>query len=435
MPGCLSDVLPRAGRAALLCAFAVTVSGALAGETERVSVSSDGESGNDSAGYAFISANGRYVAFQSDATNHVPGDTNDARDVFLHDRKKRQTVIVSVDSSGSHANDQSSDPVISGNGRFIAFSSDATNLVERDTNGSTDVFLHDRKTRRTDRVSLGALGLQAPGGCSAPSLSRTARFVAFVSSANSLVGDTADTKGNVFVRDVKKRTTTRISEGTNLRRADEDSRGPSISGNGRFVAFTSSATNLVEGDTNDRSDVFVHDRKTGTTTRVSLGVDGEQGNGDSYEARISANGRMISFESRASNLVPGDGNGVRDIFVHDRKKGTTTRLSVSPSGGDVSDPCYFPRISANGRAVAFYSESPDLVEGDTNDVQDVFVRDIRKGRTTRVTVASDGTEANDFSDDPSISGNGRFVAFTSAATNLAPGGEPETPDIFVHDRK
>ena len=104
-----------------------------------------------------------------------------------------------------------------------------------------------------------------------------------------------------------------------------------------------------------------------------------------------------------------------------------------PSGD--GDACYFPRISANGRAVTFYSESPDLVAGDTNDVEDVFVRNIRKGRTTRVTVASDGTEANDFSDDPSISGNGRFVAFTSAATNLAPGGEPETQDIFVHDRK
>jgi len=433
MQGSSYSSLRSAGRAALLVAAAV--SGALAGETQLVSVSSDGEHANDSAGYAFVSANGRYVAFQSGATNLVPGDTNGQPDVFLRDRKTGQTIRASVDSTGIEADGNSDGAVISGNGRFIAFASDATNLVDRDTNRARDVFLHDRKTRRTERVSLPALGLQSPGGCYSPSLSRTARFVAFGSSANSLVGDTADTTANVFVRDVKKRTTTRITNGLYLQRADADSHWPSLSGNGRFVVFQSYATNLVEGDTNDVGDVFVHDRKTGTTTRVSVGVDGEQSNGGSFDPQISANGRMVAFVSRASNLVPGDDNAVLDVFVHDRKRGTTTRASVIPAGGDANGASYFPGISANGRAVSFYSEASDLVDGDTNDAEDVFVRDLRKRRTTRVSVASDGTQANAYSEDPTISGNGRFVAFSGAASNLVPGDTPSTEKVFVHDRK
>ena len=164
----------------------------------------------------------------------------------------------------------------------------------------------------------------------------------------------------------------------------------------------------------------------GNTTRVSVASDGTQSNNSSYNPSISANGRYVAFESEATNLVRGDTNNFRDIFVHDRQTGQTTRVSVASDGTQANGHSYDPSISADGRYVAFASLANNLVSGDTNDQQDIFVHDRQTGQTTRVSVASDGTQASGHSFNPSISADGRYVAFVSSASNLV-GGDTEPP--------
>jgi Tol biopolymer transport system component len=181
-------------------------------------------------------------------------------------------------------------------------------------------------------------------------------------------------------------------------------------------------------------DVFVHDRQTGQTSRVSVATDGMQANGESWNATISADGRYVAFESRASNLVPAYNNGTWDIFVHDRQTGQTSRVSVASDRSQANNYSWAPAVSPDGRFMAFSSGASNLVPGDTNDVGDVFVHDRQTGQTSRVSVASDGTEGNSHSGWPSISADGRTVAFESWASTLVPGDTNNTSDIFVHER-
>jgi Tol biopolymer transport system component len=201
------------------------------------------------------------------------------------------------------------------------------------------------------------------------------------------------------------------------------------------VVFDSSARNLVGGDTNAASDVFVHDRQTGQTTRVSVTTDGTQGNGHSTWPSISGDGQYVTFVSKASNLVSGDTNGVSDVFVHDRKTGQPTRASTASDGTQGNGGSQNPSLSFDGRYVVFWSGATNLIDGDTNGVWDIFVHDRETGETTRVSVASDGTQGNDISRFPSISADGRYVAFESDADNLVSGDTNGFSDIFVHDRE
>ena len=210
---------------------------------------------------------------------------------------------------------------------------------------------------------------------------------------------------------------------------------PSISAEGRYVAFASLATDLVPGDSNELCDVFVHDQQTGDTFLVSVASNGTQGNGDSNRPSISADGRYVAFESWASNLVPGDTNHNYDVFVHDRQTGQTERVSVASDGTQGNGFCTSPSISADGRHVAFTSEASNLVAADTNDAGDVFVHDRQTGQTERVSVASDGTQGNGFCASPSISADGRYTAFRPEASNLVRGDANDIEDIFVHDRQ
>jgi Tol biopolymer transport system component len=288
-----------------------------------VSVSTRGAQANDYSNEPALSADGRFVAFRSYASNLVPGDTNSKQDVFVHDRQRRTTTRVSVGPRGTQANDSNGGPVLSANGRFVAFYSYASNLVPGDTNSATDVFVHDRQRRTTTRVSVGPRGVQGNGDSEWAALSADGRFVAFHSEAINLVLDTDDTNDetDIFVHDRQRRTTTRVSLGPGGAQGDNDSYWPALSANGRFVAFLSYASNLVPGDTNGKQDVFVHDRQRRTTTRVSVGPRGVQGNDDSGlygTIAPSADGRFVAFASDASNLVPGDTNGTKDVFVRIR---------------------------------------------------------------------------------------------------------------------
>ncbi len=220
------------------------------------------------------------------------------------------------------------------------------------------------------------------------------------------------------------------SDGTEAERA---SVSLSMSADSRYAVFASDASNLVEGDTNGKWDVFVHDRQEETTTRVSVNSEGEQANGSSRYTTISADGRYVGFSSLANNLVEEDANDKRDIFVHDYLEGTTMRVSVNSKGEEGSDLSIRPIISADGRHVAFDSRAHNLVIGDTNDAADVFVHDRQTGETVRVSVASDGTQANNVSFIGSISSDGRHVAFTSYASNLVARDTNGNQDSFVGD--
>jgi Tol biopolymer transport system component len=295
-----------------------------AGRTEGVSVASDGTAANSDSYQPSMSADGRYVAFVSLATNLVPGDptgdTNERADIFVHDRETGQTTRVSVASGGTtQSNGSSTTPSVSADGRYVAFASSATNLVgDNDTNGQSDIFVHDRQTGETERVSVATGGAQFAVASYSPSISSDGRFVAFELEDPGLPME----KGlgrRVFVRDRQAGTTREVSLASDGTQADSVSATPSISADGRYVAFVSLATNLVTGDTkrdtNEKADIFVHDRETGQTTRVSVAGGGTQSNGSSTTPSVSADGRYVAFSSDAADLVAGDTNNAADVFL------------------------------------------------------------------------------------------------------------------------
>lgn len=407
--------------------------------TTLVSVSHDGLNAN---GYAYtttqsISGDGRFVAFSTDASNILEGDVNGVSDVFVRDRATGITIRASVPNLGGEADGASDSPAISANGRFVAFISSAANLVAGDTNRDSRVFVRDLVAGRTELGSADSDGKPAgvyPGGVS---ISADARFVTFASSAPNLPHGFFSYV-HVYVRDRRTGTTKLVSANSNGQAGTGHSLGAMISPNGRYVAFESWASDLVAGDTNgdgqqasSGSDVFLRDLKSGTTTRVSVTSSGAQTEGFSRQPSISGDGRYVAFLSWASDLVPGDTNAVSDIFVHDRKLGPTVRVSVASDGSQANDESFEPAISQDGKSVAFISNASNLVAGDTNRTADVFVRPLAGGGTTRESLASAGWQANSGSAFPAISGDGRFVAFTSEATNLVTTGGT---GVFVRDR-
>lgn len=394
-----------------------------------------------------ISADGRYVAFTSEASNLVPDDTEQCpgpagrqscSDVFVFDRESGSMALVSRADDGRPGNGGSGGASISADGRWIAFSSAASNLVADDTNGVPDVFVYDRLLGTIERVSMSSTGVQG----------------------------------------------------------DRGSGRPSISGDGRYVVFSSPASDLVPGDAADTWDVFVHDRETGETERVSTARDGKAGDEDSYAPQISADGRWVAFWSWAGNLVADDTETCQwgsytyscgDVFLYDRSTGGMRRIAVndpahfrhSGLGGGSYSP---PGLSGDGRWVAFAASIYDWQTGETHPLcntggpkicggvlsadgqwvafdngADVFVYNRLTGKTELVSVASDGTRGNgkccvigvyegtEFAGGVDLSADGRWVAFASTASNLVPGDTQECMDpirgpyncydVFVHDRE
>jgi Tol biopolymer transport system component len=345
---------------------------------------------------------GEYVAFESDATNLVTGDTNGMRDIFVRDRQTGMTYRVSRDSAGVEGNGNSYNASLSWDGMYVTFESDATNLVTGDTNGMRDIFVRDRQTGTSYRVSRDSAGAEANGNSNTPSISADGRYVTFESDATNLV--TGDTNGrrDIFVRDRNTGTTYLVSRDSAGAEANGNSNTPSISTDGRYVTFESDATNLVTGDTNGMRDIFVRDRQTGMSYRVSRDSAGAEANGNSNTPSISADGRYVTFESDATNLVTGDTNGMRDIFVRDRQTGTSYRVSRDSAGAEGNGDSYYPSISTDGRYVAFESDATNLVTGDTNGMRDIFVRDRQTGTSYRVSRDSAGAEGNGNSNTPTV---------------------------------
>jgi len=398
---------------------------------ERISVNSSGAEAVGGASYnSEISANGRYVVFESGGTNFVPGDTNGWTDIFVRDTLIGTTTRVSVDSSGSQANGSSDVPTISDDGRYIAFLSGASNLVIGDTNNWQDIFIRDTLTGTTTRVSVDSNGTQANSVSYTPKISANGRYVVFLSFATNLVGSDTNGWGQIFFHDTQTHATSLASADSNGTPGNSHSATPRISSDGRYVAFQSNATNLVTGGTSGVSQIFVRDTMTNTTTCVSVGSNGLQGDSESTVVGISGDGRCIVFQSDATNLVTGDTNGLSDIFVRDTLTNTNTRVSVDSTGVQGNSYSTHPTISADGRYIVFVSNATNLVAGDTNGVLDIFVRDTLTNTTTLVSVNGSGLQSNGISEWPAISGDGKYVTFHSDATNLVPGDTNAVQDVF-----
>ncbi len=383
-----------------------------------------GAPGADDSFSPSISADGTLVAFHSFANDLVDGDTNDFVDIFVRDLASGTTRRISVDSAGAQGNGNSFKPRISADGRLVVFYSDATNLVLGDTNGAQDVFLYELASGLIRRVSVTSNGIQGDANSATPSISGDGRIIAFRSLAGRLAPNDGPAPFDIFAHDMQSGSTRRIADGNT---AD-----PQVSPDGRFVAYSSINAKLVSGDTNMRSDVFVYDLTTEQTRIVSVNDAGTQGNEDAFGPSISVDGKFVAYHSFASNLVNGDTNGAQDVFVHDLTDGTTRRVSVSATGEQGNGDSTYASITPDGRFVAFTSAASNLVAGDTNGMPDVFVSDLVTGAVRCASLNAWGAPANDEAGGASITPDGNWLAFHSRATDLMMSIDANSAvDIFV----
>ncbi len=399
---------------------------------ERVSIDLAGGDPDGASVNRSVSADGRYVAFSSDASDLVANDGNGVSDVFIVDRLLGSTTRVSVDLSGGDADGGSNAPALSGDGRFVAFASRANDLVANDLNGMQDIFLRDLQLGITTRISLSSANVEPNGDSYAPWVDLDGDVVAFASEAKNLVPNDTNSFQDIFVRDLTAGTTTRVNVSSAGVEANAKSVRATISYDGLVIAFASTATNLVPNDGNARSDVFVHDRGAGTTVRASINQTGLGGNQDSGDPEICTDGTKVIFDSKATNLVSNDTNNSSDIFLRNLLAGTTTRVSLDQFGGQTNGNSSEASISLDGTIIAFSSSATDLVANDQNGHADIFVVELDRNRTTRVSVAADGSEADADCGRPELCNDGYVVVFESAATTLVPGDGNGLKDVFAH---
>ncbi|MEU7089412.1 TolB family protein [Streptomyces achromogenes] len=425
-----------------VCATALPLTSAAATSEGRrphtglVSTAADGTGGDSDSGSPQVSANGRYIAFESWSANLLPGDTNGVNDIFVKDRRTGAVERVDVASDGTQADVPPTAFSISGNGRYVAFDSLDGDLVPGDTPDSEDIFLRDRRTGRTEPL----IGPGPEGSFTyAPSLSADGRFVAFTSSRSDLVPGDTNGESDAFVHDRWTKTTRRVSVATDGTEGRGRSTSEAISADGTRIAFTS-ARRLGTGAEEPATDhkrprsryFYVHDTRTGRTTPGVVDLDGEETplNGD---VGLSPDGRHALFSSAYANLVPGDTNGARDHFARDLTTGVTRRLSLAHDGSEPNDDSGTgrPHLSADNRYAVFTSTASNLVPGDTNGAADAFLRDLRTGEIRRVDVADDGTQSNGGAGFLGTDASGHTVSFDSAADNLVPGDTNGHTDVFV----
>jgi len=400
------------------------------GDITRISVASGGAEGNNMSRWPEISGDGNYVVFESDATNLVSDDTNSEPDIFVHNQQTGVTERVSVADNESQANSWSESNAISRDGRYVVFVSMASNLVSGDTNGILDVFLRDRLVGQTKRISVDSSGAQAIGdeqsNFGGLAISSDGRFVTYTSNLSNLVSGDTNGVEDVFVHDLQIGTTRRVSVSSNGQQANDSSGAADISGDGQLIVFGSNATNLVSGDTNNARDVFLHNLLTGQTTRVSVNSNEEQADHFSGEGVISENGRYVAFSSEAENLAP-DYEIWEHVYVRDLEAGETRRASVTTSGDPMVGWAEAPAISADGRFVAFEFDD----RGDGAPQRWIYVHDRLTGQTVVATEGDFDGKESPFN--PSLSSDGRLLAFDSGISTLVNDDTNGVRDVFVRE--
>ncbi|MCB0339722.1 MAG: PD40 domain-containing protein, partial [Bdellovibrionales bacterium] len=402
----------------------------------RGNVSEDGvqSTGGASASPDITNA-GDIVVFESEATNIVASDSNGFADIFLYDISGETPERISTTTSGGDLNGNSRNGVVAGDdSNLVAYETDADNAVAGDSNDSSDIILHDRSDSMSpnSRISVTSGGVQGDGDSTNPAISDDGAFVVFESVATNLVAGDSNSASDIFLRDVAMEETTRISVNTVGTQGNGASRNPSIDGDGNIVVFESDASNLVGGDGNESSDIFVRDIDAGTTELVSQNTAGSIGNADSSHPSVSADGTKVAFQSLADNLVSGSA-AVSQIYVRDLTGETTVLVSQSSVGSSGNGDSIRPVISPNGRYVAFESSADNLVAGDINGASDIFVYDLTTEKLERVSVNGIGAQGDNDSLFPVISEDGHFVAFGSKASNLVAGDSNNLQDIFIQN--
>lgn len=423
---------------AVLLVFALPSPASAARETiRRVSVKPDGGQVKRPSGFGTVSNNGRFVVFISDSGKLVPNDTNDFTDVFVFDRRNGTTERVNVASDGSQMlgpwGSENTHVDISGDGRFVVFSTVSPGLVPNDTESHNDVFVRDRKKDKTTRVSVASNGDQADADSFEPVISSNGRYIGFQSVAENIsdvpLPNDPFTVVRSYVHDRKEDTTSLVSLSSDGDVSNDHTAGINLSGDGRYAAFDSRATNLSNTDRRRTGDVFVRDLFLGRTKHVSKSTREEPGNEGSFEPTISGDGRFVSFTSEATNLVGHDDNDQLDVFVRDREKGVTKRVSVASDGGEGNGFSFGGEVAANAPVAVFVSRATNFQGGTDSD--DIFRHNWRTGKTKLVSTSFRGGAADDHCIRPHVSGDGRIVTFTSQASNLVRHDTNDVSDQFV----
>ena len=347
-----------------------------------VSTSSSGTQSSWPSSFADISSDGRYVVFMSESSGPlVSGDSNAFIDIFMRDTQTGTTTLISSPTAEAKSNADCYNPSVTDDGRYVVFHSAASNLVSGDTNNKIDVFLKDTQTGALTRLSVSNSGTEGNEDSYTPNITGNGKYIVFSSGASNLVSGDTNGWNDVFLYNREMGSLALVSQSNGIlgnanssADSSRDTSGPvslASSADGRYIVFASSASNLVSGDTNGAQDIFLKDTTTGDVTRISVSEGGTQGNGPSYAASITSDGRYVTFYSHASNLVSGDGNGVADVFLYDRLAATTSDTTdvtlrlVSKSGSTEGNAdSVDPSVTANGRYVVFHSSSSNLVPGD-----------------------------------------------------------------------
>ena len=402
----------------------------------RVSTSSGGAEGNGGSTNPKLSPDATMVVFASAANNLVAGDTNGVADIFVVNLATGAVTLISSAADGSLGNGASGSPVFSPDGTKVMFTSAASNLVAGDTNGVNDTFIKDLVTGAVTLVSIDASGARGNGNSFAGSFSADGTKVLFSSAATNWVSGDSNASNDVFLKDLVTGAITAVS--TSAAGAFGNAggttplQGGGLSSDGTLAVISSSSSALVAGDTNSASDIFVKNLTTGAITLVSKSVGGTIGNNLSVNPVISADGTKVAFQSNASNLVAGDTNGRQDIFVVDLATGVVTLVSTDAGGGQADGSSQNPRFTSDGGSIVFRSSATNLVAGDTNGRDDIYLKNLSTGAITRLSLTHDGGEPTGADVNATdIAGDGSKVAYSSSVTNIVAGDTNAAADIFV----
>jgi hypothetical protein len=347
----------------------------------------------------------------------------------------QQTTRASVNFAGVQTGNDSNSPLLSADGSRVVFVSAASNLVPSGANGVNQVYVHDRLSGDTQRASVSSSGAIAETGCWAPAVSASGRYVVFTSNAKNLAQPVASwppSLSNVFLRDLSSGATAVVSVGASVQAANDSSDSASVSSDGRYVAFISYATNLTAPAGVGQAEVYLRDMVSGTTTRVSVPTNASfpNPNGWSSYVSISASGDWITFSCAASNLITGDVNSAEDIFLYSRLSGALTGITVDPLSLIGNGASTAPRVSDTGDFVTFTSSASNLTPGDNNNVSDVFVWERATDTFKRASRSAAGVSGNGASYSGSVSTDGVWASFSSTASNLVAGDTNGVSDVF-----